>query len=85
MRSIGIVREVDELGRMVIPQEIRDRMDIDFQDPLEIYVEGEKIILKKYVPGCVFCGTAEETISYRGQKICTSCRQEMVPEKDKEE
>ena len=59
MKSTGIVRKVDELGRIVLPIELRRTLGIDLRDPLEIYVEGESIVLKKYNPTCIFCGSKE--------------------------
>ena len=61
MKSTGIVRKVDELGRIVLPIELRRTLDIDVKDALEIYVEGSQIILKKYEPACVFCGSLART------------------------
>ena len=58
MKSTGIVRKVDELGRIVLPIELRRTMGIDVKDALEIYVEGDTIMLRKYEPSCVFCGNA---------------------------
>ena len=57
MKALGIVRKVDILGRIVIPKELRDSLDIEDKDPLEIFVEGDRIILKKYNPSCIFCGS----------------------------
>ena len=62
MKSTGIVRKVDELGRIVLPMELRRSLGIAEKDALEIYVDAEKIILKKYEPACVFCGNAQATI-----------------------
>jgi len=73
MKSTGIVRNVDELGRIVIPKEMRKRMDIANNDPVEIYVEGEKIILTKYNPACIFCGSGIGVSDFRGKKICQEC------------
>mgnify|MGYP001128087444 CR=1 FL=1 len=73
MKSTGIVRKVDELGRVVIPIELRRTLGIDEKDPLEIYVDSEKIILKKYEPACVFCGNASEVQHYRGKMVCHEC------------
>lgn len=77
MKSIGVVRKVDELGRIVIPIELRRNMDIDIKDSLEIYVEGEHIILKKYQPSCIFCGDARDVINYKGKNICKNCLDEL--------
>ena len=68
MKSTGIVRKVDELGRVVIPIELRRTLRIEEKDALEIYVDGERIILKKYEPACIFCGNAENVRNFRGKK-----------------
>ena len=73
MKSTGIVRKVDELGRIVIPIELRRTMGIEEKDALEIYVDSEKIVLKKYEPACIFCSNAEDVINYKGKNICRSC------------
>ena len=77
MKSTGIVRNVDELGRIVIPKEMRKKMDIANSDPVEIYVEGDKIILTKYHPCCNFCGNEENVIEFKGKKICNACLEEI--------
>ena len=77
MKVTGIVRKIDNLGRIVIPKELRNTMDIDFKDPIEIYVDNNgNIILKKYKPRCVFCGNKEEVIEYEDKNICKDCIQE---------
>ncbi|HPF44747.1 MAG TPA: AbrB/MazE/SpoVT family DNA-binding domain-containing protein [Syntrophomonadaceae bacterium] len=73
LKSTGVVRKVDELGRIVIPIELRRTMGIEEKDALEIYVDSEKIILKKYEPACIFCSNAEDVINYKGKNICKSC------------
>ena len=73
MKSTGIVRSVDELGRIVIPKEMRTKMNISSSDPIEIYVEGDKIILKKYESTCLFCGSAENLTEFKGKMICSTC------------
>jgi len=73
MKSTGIVRKVDELGRVVIPIELRKTMEIGEKEPLEIFVEGETIILKKYQPACVFCGQAKDVRNLKGKNVCTKC------------
>ena len=73
MKSIGIVRKVDELGRIVLPIETRRMLDIDIRDSLEIYVEGEAIILKKYEPGCIYCGEVSNVSEYKDKNICSKC------------
>ncbi|MGE5577107.1 MAG: AbrB/MazE/SpoVT family DNA-binding domain-containing protein [Syntrophothermus sp.] len=77
MKSTGIVRKVDDLGRIVIPIELRRNLQIDEKDALEIYVDGEKIILKKYEPACVFCGNAEGIRSFKEKNICRDCLEAM--------
>lgn len=78
MKSTGIVRKVDELGRVVIPIELRRTLSIGEKDSLEIYVDSDKIILKKYEPACIFCGNAENVINYKGKNICEHCLKEMA-------
>ena len=73
MKSTGVVRKVDELGRIVIPIELRRTLDIAEKDALEIYVDGDTILLKKYQPACIFCGEANDVTNYKGKKICKSC------------
>ena len=73
MKSTGIVRKVDELGRIVLPAEIRQGFGIKERDPLEFFVDDERIILKKYQPGCIFCGNVEDLKSFDGKRICADC------------
>ena len=73
MKSTGIVRKVDELGRVVIPIEIRNQFNIAEKDPIEIYVDGSSIVLKKYEPNCIFCGNTENLINYNDKLICEDC------------
>ena len=73
MKSTGIVRKVDELGRIVLPIELRRTLDIAEKDNLEIYVDGSSIILKKYQPSCIFCDDARDVINFRGKNICPAC------------
>lgn len=73
MKSTGIVRKVDELGRVVLPKELRTTLDIAQKDPLEIYIDGNSIILKKYEPACIFCGDAANVVSYMDKKVCKNC------------
>ncbi len=77
MKSTGIVRKVDELGRVVIPIELRRTLNIAEKDALEIYVDGEHIILKKYEPACIFCGNARNVTNYKGKNICPDCALEL--------
>ena len=78
MKSTGIVRKVDELGRVVIPIELRRTLGIKIKDALEIYVDGEKIVLKKYEPACIFCGNADNTKQFSGRIICQECISKML-------
>ncbi|GGE19557.1 AbrB family transcriptional regulator [Marinithermofilum abyssi] len=78
MKATGIVRKVDELGRIVLPVELRRTMDIDVRDPLEIYVDGSNVILKKYSPSCIFCGKVEEVRAYRNKNVCVQCLTELA-------
>lgn len=78
MKSTGIVRKVDELGRIVLPIELRRTLDIAEKDALEIYVDNNTIVLKKYQPSCVFCDNAKDVISFRGKNICAKCLQELL-------
>lgn len=73
MKSIGIVRKVDELGRIVLPIELRRKFDIEEKDALEIYTENDCIILKKYEPSCIFCGDAKDIFQFNGKNICRTC------------
>ncbi|HEY8345591.1 MAG TPA: AbrB/MazE/SpoVT family DNA-binding domain-containing protein [Bacillota bacterium] len=77
MKSTGIVRKVDELGRVVIPIELRRTLQIEEKDALEIYVDGERIILKKYEPACIFCGNAERVTIFKDKNICQDCLESM--------
>ncbi|MBR2479025.1 MAG: AbrB/MazE/SpoVT family DNA-binding domain-containing protein [Clostridia bacterium] len=73
MKSTGIVRMVDHLGRIVLPIEIRKTMDINEKDPLEIFTDEGKIILMKYQPACVFCKNADDVVYFNGKRICPDC------------
>lgn len=73
MKSTGIVRKVDELGRIVIPSELRKNFDIEVKDTVEIFIEGDLIILKKYLPACIFCGECSDITNFKGKNICKSC------------
>jgi len=77
MKSTGVVRKVDELGRIVLPIELRRTYNIEEKDALEIYVDGENIILKKYEPACIFCGDAKHVNNYKGKNICSECLTEL--------
>lgn len=73
MKSIGIVRKIDELGRIVLPIETRRQLDLESKDGVEIFVDEDRIILKKYQPCCVFCGDGDDIVLFRDKKICRRC------------
>ncbi|MDP2892685.1 MAG: AbrB/MazE/SpoVT family DNA-binding domain-containing protein [Bacillota bacterium] len=77
MKSTGIVRKVDALGRVVLPIELRRTMGIEIKDPIEIFVDGEFIILRKYQSSCIFCDNSSDVIDYKGKSICKSCMKEI--------
>ncbi len=77
MKSTGMVRRVDELGRIVLPKELRNTFDIEEKDALEIYTEGNTIILKKYEPSCIFCGDAADVTTFHGRNVCRKCIKEL--------
>lgn len=77
MKSTGIVRKVDELGRIVIPKETRELLSINEGDSLEIYEDENTILLKKYSPGCVFCGNIGNVLYYKNSCICEDCLKEL--------
>jgi transcriptional pleiotropic regulator of transition state genes len=77
MKVTGIVRRVDELGRIVLPKELRKTYDIKEKDPIEIFVDEDKIILKKYEPACIFCDNASDVSVYKGKNICKECMDDM--------
>jgi transcriptional pleiotropic regulator of transition state genes len=75
MKSTGIVRKLDNLGRVVIPVEVRRTLEIEDRDGLEIFVDKDRIILKKYQPSyeCIFCGSPEDVSEFHGKTICNKC------------
>mgnify|MGYP002513832604 CR=1 FL=1 len=73
MKATGIVRRIDDLGRVVIPKEIRRTMRIREGDPLEIYTDGNRIVLKKYENTCIFCGSDENLTEHKGKMVCQDC------------
>lgn len=78
MKATGMVRKVDELGRVVLPIEMRRTMEIEEGTPLEIFTDSGQIILKKYTPGCIFCGQANGVQNFRGKNVCEKCMNELV-------
>jgi transcriptional pleiotropic regulator of transition state genes len=77
MKSIGIVRKIDQLGRLVLPIELRNSMELPEGAPMEIYTDNNTIIIKKYQPGCVFCNSLDGVEHFKGQPICAKCRTEL--------
>lgn len=73
MKSTGIIRKVDELGRIVLPIELRRVLDIAERDELEIYMENDRIILQKYEPSCIFCASSNGLATYKGKNVCQAC------------
>jgi transcriptional pleiotropic regulator of transition state genes len=73
LKATGIVRKVDELGRIVLPIELRRTLGIDVKDPLEIFIDGEHVILKRYEPACTFCSNAGNIKHFQGKNVCTEC------------
>ncbi|MFB9276983.1 AbrB/MazE/SpoVT family DNA-binding domain-containing protein [Cohnella cellulosilytica] len=77
MKATGIVRKVDELGRIVIPIELRRTMGIGEKDPIEIFVDGERIMLRKYEPTCIFTGSTENLVYFHGKMVSRDCIEEL--------
>jgi transcriptional pleiotropic regulator of transition state genes len=73
MKSTGVVRKVDELGRIVLPKELRTILNINERDSIEIFTDNDKIILQKYQPACVFCSNANDIIYFNGKRVCAEC------------
>jgi len=82
VKTTGIVRQMDSLGRIVLPIELRRTLNIAQKDSLEIYVEGDQIILKKYEPTCIFCENTENIVSFKGKNVCPNCLKELKAVKD---
>lgn len=82
MKSTGIIRRVDELGRVVLPIEIRRILDIEERDPLEIFLDEDRIVLRKLQPTCIFCGAEEDLQEYRSKRICRACLESINAQSD---
>ncbi len=78
MTSTGIVRQIDALGRLVLPIELRRTLQLEEKDSLEIFVEDNTIVLKKYQPACIFCGNARDVSAFKGRNVCAECRRAMA-------
>ena len=77
MKSTGIIRKVDELGRVVIPIELRNSLKIAEKDPIEIFVDGTSIVLKKHESTCIFCGGSKKLVKYKEKLICDKCAKQI--------
>lgn len=77
MKATGIVRKLDQLGRIVIPKELRKTFDLNENDSIEIFVEGEDIVLRKYQPACIFCNDASDIVMIEGKNVCRKCLKKM--------
>ncbi len=73
MKATGIVRKVDDLGRIVLPAELRRLLDLSDHAEVEIYTENDTVVLKKHAPACIFCGAQGGLVSYRGHNVCSAC------------
>lgn len=78
MKGTGIIRKVDELGRIVLPIELRRTLEIGERDALEIFVDGQSVILRKFAPCCAFCGNTENLLDFKGKRICAACTAELT-------
>lgn len=74
IKSTGIIRKVDELGRIVLPMELRNKLEIAEKDPIEIFVDGSSIILRKHNPNCIFCGSSKNLFTYSNKLVCSKCK-----------
>ena len=77
MKATGIVRKIDDLGRLVIPRELRRTLDWSVGDPMEVFVEGGNVVIKKYEPACIFCREASGVSKYKEKNICKKCMDEL--------
>ncbi|MDR1392068.1 MAG: AbrB/MazE/SpoVT family DNA-binding domain-containing protein [Clostridiales bacterium] len=77
MHATGIVRKLDELGRIVLPKELRKTLGLNIKDPIEIYVNENEVVLKKYEPDCIFCGGMTDIKTYKSKNVCKNCRKEL--------
>ncbi len=77
MKATGIVRKIDELGRVVLPIELRRTMNLEVRDPVEIFLDGDAIVLRKYEAACLFCGSTHNLSMFRGKQICFDCLRQL--------
>lgn len=76
--TTGVVRNIDELGRLVVPKEMRTTLGIDYNDPVEISIEEDKIVIRKHSPYCIFCQSTEKLTEFKHKKVCAACLKEMA-------
>lgn len=77
MKPLGYICKVDKLGRIVVPVRVRKTFDLNEESPLEMFVDEDKIVLKKYLPQCSFCGSTENLSEFKGSYICRNCIDEI--------
>ena len=80
MKATGIVRRLDDLGRIVLPIELRRTLNLEIKDPVEIFTENDCVILKKFDPTCIFCGSSKEVTDFKGKTVCAGCVKELKGE-----
>ena len=86
MKSTGMVRAVDKMGRVVIPKEIRKQLQIENDvDSFEIYMDGDRVVLQKYQPTCIFCDSLSDSVEYNGYNICKNCIEKLIALKNASE
>lgn len=78
MKSVGIVRKIDNLGRLCLPVEIRRILGLKLNSPMEFYMDGENVVIRKYDPSCVFCGGVEHTVKFGEKLICPKCLNSII-------
>ncbi|WP_197029295.1 AbrB/MazE/SpoVT family DNA-binding domain-containing protein [Alicyclobacillus macrosporangiidus] len=78
VKATGVARQVDPLGRIVLPMELRKTLGIRPKDGMEIFTDGDRIVLRKYERGCIFCAEAEDVQEFRGKMVCSACREELA-------
>ncbi len=78
MKSTGIVRNIDRLGRVVLPMELRRTLNLNIQDPVEIFTEGNDVVIRKYSPSCIFCSSEQEVVDFKGLNVCQQCIWELT-------
>ena len=78
MKATGVIRKIDGLGRIVIPMEIRNKLEISENAPLEIHLEGSTIVVSKYEPDCTFCGSSKNITEYKGKNVCEKCMKDLT-------